>query len=156
MKRVIALIFLILLTSCGGSSSDGSNGDQQDANTTEQEVTMVIDEGCDSLESFDQCPDALSKELLDIQTELLGEVDPESVPYLQRKYLLNCVATSDTNVDRSEVASTCRCLYQGLVDHLRSQGTETQAVRWFIELEETISERKVPPAWAMDVYISCA
>lgn len=153
MKRVIALIFLIFLTSCGGSSSDG---EQQEANTTEQEATTTDLGVCDSLESFDQCPDALSKELLDIQTELLGEVDPESVPYLQRKYLLNCVATSDTNVDRSEVASTCRCLYQGLVDHLRSQGTETQAVRWFIELEETISERKVPPAWAMDVYISCA
>ena len=153
MKRVIALIFLILLTSCGGSSSDG---EQQEANTTEQEATTADLGVCDSLESFDQCPDALSKELLDIQTELLGEVDPESVPYLQRKYLLNCVATSDTNIDRSEVASTCRCLYQGLVDHLRSQGAETQAVRWFIELEETIAERKVPPAWAMDVYISCA
>ena len=153
MKRVIALIFLILLTSCGGSSSDG---EQQEANTTEQEATTTDLGVCDSLESFDQCPDALPKELLDIQTDLLGEVDPISVPYLQRKYLLNCVATSDANVDRREVASTCRCLYQGLVDHLRSQGTETQAVRWFIELEETISERKVPPAWAMDVYISCA
>ena len=153
MKRVIALIFLILLTSCGGSSSDG---EQQEANTTEQEATTTDLGVCDSLKSFDQCPDALSKELLDIQTELLGEVNPESVPYLQRKYLLNCVATSDTNIARSEVASTCRCLYQGLVDHLRSQGAETQAVRWFIELEETIAERKVPPAWAMDVYISCA
>ena len=77
MKRVIALIFLILLTSCGGSSS---HGEQQEANTTEQEATTTDLGVCDSLKSFDQCPDALSKELLDIQTELLGEVNPESVP----------------------------------------------------------------------------
>ena len=153
MKRVIALIFLILLISCGGASPDG---DQQETNTTEQEDTTTEIGVCDSLESFDQCPGTLSKDLLDIQTELLGGVDPETVPYLQRTYLVNCVTNSDTNVGRSEIATTCQCLYQGLVDHLRSQGTEAQAVRWFIELEESISERKVPPAWAMDVYISCA
>mgnify|MGYP003312914942 CR=1 FL=1 len=153
MKRVIALIFLILLTSCGGSSSDG---EQQEANTTEQEATTTDLGVCDSLESFDQCPAPLPAELMDIQQELLGEVGSGSVPYLQRMYLVNCVSRSDVNIDRSEVATTCRCLYQGLVNHLRSQGTETEAVRWFIELEERTTEGKVPSAWALDVYIACA
>lgn len=153
MKRVTALIFLILLTSCGGSSSDG---EQQEANTTEQEATTTDLGVCDSLESFDQCPAPLPAELMDIQQELLEDVGSESIPYLQRMYLVNCVSRSDVNIDRSEVATTCRCLYQGLVNHLRSQGTETQAVRWFIELEDSISEGKVPSAWALDVYIACA
>ena len=93
---------------------------------------------------------------MDLKQELLGEVGSGSVPYLQRMYLVNCVSRSDVNIDRFEVATTCRCLYQGLVNHLRSQGTETQAVRWFIELEDRTSEGKVPSAWALDVYIACA
>ncbi|SVB82988.1 uncharacterized protein METZ01_LOCUS235842, partial [marine metagenome] len=66
------------------------------------------------------------------------------------------VSRSDSSVDRSEVATTCQCLYQGLVDYLRAQGTETQAVFWFVELEEGVVEGVVPPAWAMEVYIACA
>ena len=153
MKRIIGLIFVFALTACSGSSSEV---DQQGGEKVQTE-TAAADVGiCDSLESFDQCPAPLPAELMDIQQELLGEVGSGSVPYLQRMYLVNCVSRSDVNIDRSEVATTCRCLYQGLVNHLRSQGTETEAVRWFIELEESTSEGKLPSAWAMDVYIACA
>ena len=153
MKRIIGFIFVFALTACSGSSSevDQQGGEKVQAETTAADIGI-----CDSLESFDQCPAPLPAELMDIQQELLGEVGSGSVPYLQRMYLVNCVSRSDVNIDRSEVATTCRCLYQGLVNHLRSQGTETEAVRWFIELEDRTSEGKVPSAWALDVYIACA
>ena len=153
MKRIIGFIFVFALTACSGSSSEV---DQQGGEKVQAE-TAAVDVGiCDLLESFDQCPAPLPAELMDIKQELLGEVGSGSVPYLQRMYLVNCVSRSDVNIDRSEVATTCRCLYQGLVNHLRSQGTETEAVRWFIELEERTTEGKVPSAWALDVYIACA
>ncbi|MBF82351.1 MAG: hypothetical protein CL522_02995 [Actinobacteria bacterium] len=153
MKLIIGFIFLLALTACSGSSPEA---DQQAAEKVQREDLSTDIGACDSLESFDQCPAPLPAELMDIEQELLEEVGSESVPYLQRMYLVNCVSRSDVDVDRSEVATTCRCLYRGLVNHLRSQGTETQAVRWFIELEDSISEGKVPSAWAMDVYIACA
>ncbi|MBN40018.1 MAG: hypothetical protein CL457_05075 [Acidimicrobiaceae bacterium] len=153
MKRIIGLIFVLILTACSGSSP---GVDQQGAEKVQRDTTSVYIGVCDSLESFDQCPAPLPAELMDIQQELIGEIRAESVPYLQRMYLVNCVSRADVNLDRTEVATTCRCLYQGLVNHLRSQGTETQAVLWFIELEERTSEGKVPSAWAMDVYIACA
>tara|TARA_Y100001970_G_scaffold66140_1_gene84516 strand:+ start:1633 stop:2094 length:462 start_codon:yes stop_codon:yes gene_type:complete len=153
MKRIIGFIFVFALSACSGSSSeiDQEGGDKLQGGNPSIGIGV-----CDSLESFDQCPAPLPAELMDIQQELLEDVGSESVPYLQRMYLVNCVSRSDVDVDRIEVAITCRCLYQGLVNHLRSQGTETQAVRWFIELEDSISEGKVPSAWAMDVYIACA
>ena len=153
MKRIIGFIFVFALTACSGSSPeiDQEGGDKLQGGNPSIGIGV-----CDSLESFDQCPAPLPAELMDIQQELLEDVGSESVPYLQRMYLVNCVSRSDVDVDRSEVAITCRCLYQGLVNHLRSQGTETQAVRWFIELEDSISDGKVPSAWAMDVYIACA
>ncbi len=153
MKRVIALIFLFVITSCSGSSPEV---DQQGGNTIEAENATTDIESCDALESFDQCPGSLPMELMDIEQELLEEVGPDSVPYMQRNYLLNCVSRSDTSIDRNEIAATCHCLYQGLVDHLRTQGTEIQAVRWFIELEDSATEGNVPPAWAMEVFIACA
>ena len=153
MKRIIGYIFVLALTACSGSSPEL---DQEGGDKVQGENPSIGIGVCDSLESFDQCPAPLPAELMDIQQELLEDVGSESVPYLQRMYLVNCVSRSDVDVDRSEVAITCRCLYQGLVNHLRSQGTETQAVRWFIELEDSISEGKVPSAWAMDVYIACA
>ncbi len=153
MKRIIGLIFVLILAACGGSTLEV---DQQARETIDGENTSMDIGSCSPLESFDQCPGPLPAELLDIQQELLGEVGSESVPYLQRMYLANCVSRSDENIDRIEVATTCKCLYQGLISHLRSQGTEEQAVRWFIELEDSTSEGKVPSAWAMDVYIACA
>tara|TARA_B110000014_G_scaffold10383_1_gene7083 strand:- start:519 stop:980 length:462 start_codon:yes stop_codon:yes gene_type:complete len=152
MKRIIGFIFVVALTACSGS---GSQVDQQGGDKAEGGNASAGIGVCDSLESFDQCVGPLPTELMDIQQELLGEDGSESAPYLQRMYLANCVSRSDVNVDRSEVATTCQCFYQGLVKHLRSQGTETQAVRWFLELEDSTSEGKVPSAWAMDIYIAC-
>ena len=153
MKRVIALIFLLVFSSCGGPNSEVG---QQGGDEIEEESATKDFDDCNSLDSFDQCLGPLPMELMDVAQELLEGVEPESVPYLQRNYLMNCVSRSDSSVDRSEVATTCQCLYQGLVDYLRAQGTETQAVFWFVELEEGVVEGVVPPAWAMEVYIACA
>ena len=76
--------------------------------------------------------------------------------YEANNWIYLCFCTYSMQRVQFEVATTCRCLYQGLVNHLRSQGTETEAVRWFIELEDRTSEGKVPSAWALDVYIACA
>ncbi len=153
MKRVIALIFLLFFSSCGDSNSevDQQGGDEVG---TESATTDLSD--CDSPQSFDGCLGPLPMELMDVEQDLLEGVGSESVPYLQRNYLMNCVSRSDSSVDRSEVAATCECLYQGLVDHLRAQGTETQAVRWFVELEKGAAEGGMPPVWALEVYLTCA
>jgi hypothetical protein len=153
MKRAIALIFLLVFSSCGDSNSevDQQGGDEAG---TESATTDLGD--CDSPQSFDECLGPLPMELMDVEQDLLEGVSSESVPYLQRNHLMNCVSRSDSSVDRSEIATTCRCLYQGLVDYLRVEGTETQAVLWFVELEEGLVEGGLPPAWAIEIYIACA
>ena len=152
MKRAIALIFLLVFSSCGNSNS---GSDQQGGDEVGTESTTTDFGDCDLPQSFDECPGPLPTELMDVEQDLLEGVSPESVPYLQRKYLMDCVSRSDSSIDRSEIATTCECLYQGLVDHLRAQGTETQAVRWFVDLEESVVEGGLPAAWALEVYIAC-
>jgi hypothetical protein len=158
MKRAIALIFLFVFLSCGGSNSGVSQQGEDEARA--ESATTDFDE-CNalkysSLKSFDECTGPLPTVLMDVEQELLEGVSSESVPYLQRNYLMNCMSRSDSSVDRSEIATTCRCLYQGLVDYLRVEGTETQAVLWFVELEEGLVEGGLPPAWAIEIYVACA